>query len=115
MNNNDEKQQFPLEKPDDLCPNCGSTERIIRPYFNELEDTGQAPKGSLKLGAILQIVVPQALNRLSLVPEVPVLCITYDICAQCFTMFATTVFTMTQKVQIQPMPGMPSPRPKKFQ
>ena len=103
------KPRFPMEKPDDLCPNCGSTEKIIRPYFNDLEDTGKAPHGSLKLGAVLQIAIPQALNRLAPVPEIPVLCISYDVCAQCFTMFATQVFTMTQKL---PPMGLPSTRTK---
>lgn len=106
------KVEFPIEKPDGKCPTCGSEEKIIQPYFDTLEEEGKAPRGSLQNGALLQILIPQALNRLAPIPEIPMLIIGYEVCGECFTIYATRIFTGVQRLQPQPgqagkLPPMP--------
>ena len=101
MNDNHKDSiKFPVTNSDGLCPNCGSDDKLIRRYFDQLEEDGKAPKGSLAAGALLQIMIPQALNRLSPVPEVPVLVIGYEVCGACYTIYATRLSTMTQRLQV---------------
>jgi len=101
MANNDEKLKLPIEGAA-ACPVCGSTERIGRKYFDELEAEGKVPKGSMPEGLLLQIPIMQALTGpLSIKPEIPVLVIVYDICGKCFTIYATKILLTKQPVQMQ--------------
>jgi len=69
MANNNEKLKLPIEGAA-ACPVCGSTERIGRKCFDELEAEGKVPKGSLPEGLLLQIPIMQALaGPLSIKPD----------------------------------------------
>lgn len=110
MTNADEQMKFPIQGAD-KCPVCGSEETIGRRYFDELEDSGKVPKGSLKEGMTLQIPLLQTLMG-AIVPTNPsisVLNVAFEICGntKCFSLYVTKVFITQQPVQIQMKPGLP--------
>jgi hypothetical protein len=96
-----EKMKFPITGAPN-CPACHSEKTIARAYIDELKMEGKLPKNAYPAGAAHQIALQEALNSpLMIKPEIPVLQISYEVCADCFTMYATQIQLIIVPVQIQ--------------
>jgi hypothetical protein len=116
MENEQEKQGFhlPIECPR-KCPTCGSTETIGGRYFEQLEAESKIPKGALKTslkdGLTIQIAIaPSVMAPLvKAQPTMLILNIGFEVCSQCYTLYATHIWQSEQPVQLRQMPGPPLP------
>jgi hypothetical protein len=106
----EKKPQFPIVNEDACCPHCKSTEVIGQAYLDQLEAEGKVPKGSVREGLTMQFPITAILlgSLVSVKPEMPVVCISVDICASCFTVYARKVWVIMQPVQVR-MQGIPPP------
>lgn len=86
------------------CPQCGSEKRVLGPLFQELVKNkpkliqDQAPKG-------IQLQVPLQFAINTLMTKCPVLVVTFEICADCHTMYALSGDLADAPVQVQNIPG----------
>lgn len=103
-----EKMKFPMTCAS-KCPKCESEKTITRAYIDQLKAEGKLVKAAYPAGSVMQVAFDQVLNSpLMIRPEVPVLQIGYDVCAECFTMYATNVNLLIVPVQIKKQGVQPS-------
>lgn len=103
------KMEFPIQGAD-KCPHCGSTDKKVGAYFDELERTNKVPQGSLAGGAKFQIPIVQVLTGGLTVGRIPVISIYWEVCGKCFTFYVTKVDIDSQQVQVQGPQMNPGPR-----
>jgi hypothetical protein len=96
-----EKMQFPITGASQ-CPHCTSTKTVIRNYIDELKMSGTLGKNAYPAGGAIQIPFQETLNSpLMIRPEIPVLQISYEVCAECFTMYTTKIQLIIVPVEIK--------------
>ncbi len=112
MENNTENQYmvFPIKGAEE-CPTCKCKEGIGRQYIDELKSDGRIGPKAYPDGLQVQIAMTEVLQTklITIKPVMPILCMSFEICAECFTWYCTKVNLMQQPVKIQVQPGQGQP------
>ena len=99
-----ERLKFPILGAE-VCPNCGSKERVGQKVIQEMKDDGKLSQ-AFPTETMLQVpLFDPTRPPLAATFTIPVLQIHFDVCEKCKTLYCTRINLAQQPTQVQQMPG----------
>jgi len=98
----------------DKCPQCGSEQKNVEEVMNDLRETGLIPKESFKEGIAIQAALydPTRQQVIATKFTIPIIQVRFEVCADCHTIYCTSVAVVFQQAEVARGTGRPFSPPQ---